>query len=245
MAGALHALAWAKSVRQGVNGEVLTPSQKLALMVLADYSNAERGGIAWPSIETLAADCLVGVRQMHNVLSALERAGLLQINRKVTPWGGNTYRLLVGAIPAPDEDRELPAAEPEPAKLNATDICTALIDELLPVYLGEATSPAAGYLEVLDAADDLAADHPGLSKDLPGYLRDAVLTHAAEFVHDIEPRQAARLSKEAKVLGTSGHRWLISALFHTASAGIDGDPISYTIAAARRLMAERTQGVAA
>lgn len=242
MSGALHALAWAKAIRSGVHGEKLTPSAKLALVCLADYQG--RNGWAWPSIERLAADCLVGTRQMHNLLVQLETAGLIEVSRRSTPWGGNRYRVLVGAIaaPTPDVPEEHAAAVEE---LSSTEVRTALIDELLPVLLAEADTPAAGYLAALDAADQLAADNADLSPELPAFLRNAVLVAAAEQAHNIEPKSASRLLREAKTLGADGHRWISAALWHTASADVTGDPCSYVIATARRLKADRSQGVTA
>lgn len=239
MAGAMHALAWAKSVRTGVKGEPLTPSAKLALLCLADYQG--RNGWAWPSVETLAADCLVGVRQMHNILRQLEAAGLIEVSRRSTPWGGNRYRVFVGALPAPEPEKEDPAE----AAVTASEIRTALMEELLPVLIEDSDTPAEAYLAALDAADTLANDNEGVSRDLRGFLRNAVLAHAAEALHSVPVKQVARLSREAKILGRDGHRWILLGLLQTSSADITGDPCSYVIGTARRLKAERAQGVLA
>jgi hypothetical protein len=245
MAGTLHALAWAKQVKTGANGEPLTPTEKLALLILADYLNAETG-YAWPSIATIAADCLVTDRHAQKVLRSLEAKGLITVQERYGKDGrqmSSAYRLLIGSIPAPD----LPPVDPDPetvAPVTANEIRSALVSEVLPAMLDDfPDKPVDGYRACLEAADVLAADNPGVSKDLRGFLRNAVLVEAARDSHDLEPssKGTARLLKEGRVLG---HEWLVVALFQTASADIKGDPTSYIIKVARNLKAER-QGVAA
>ena len=55
----------------------VTRSEKLLLMVLADYhNNAKRA--AWPSVKTLAEDCLMSERTVERMLARLEGRFLLR-----------------------------------------------------------------------------------------------------------------------------------------------------------------------
>jgi hypothetical protein len=241
MSGALHALAWAKSVRCGREGQAITPSQKLTLLTLADYNNASTG-YAWPSCATLAADCLVSRRQVQTNLRALEEAGLITVQARYTAHGqtSNAYRLCIGAIPAPAPEPAQPIEEP--TGLSATQIRDAFL-EILPDIVADSSTPSAGFIEALSAADAVAADHPEISNDLQGFLRNSVLGAAAMITHDLPPAKCGRLFKEAKTLGADGHRWLVVALHTAASADITGDPSSYVIRVARNLRKEQA-GVA-
>lgn len=244
--GSLHALAWAKQVTCGANGERITPTEKLCLLLLCDYSNPAVGGWAWPSVARLSRELMVTERQVTNLTRRLESVGLISVQRRATRTGGNRYRPLVGAVPAPAPDTPAEqVTETELAELTATEVRTALIDELLPVLLDECDTPAAAYAEALDVAETLAKDNDAVSRDLRSFLRNAVLIHAAESSHSLDPKSASRLLREAKTLGADGHRWISAALWHTASADVTGDPCSYVIATARRLKADRSQGVTA
>lgn len=67
------ASAWAKSTRGHRNA-----SQKLVLMVLADYHSEDRG-YAWPSVETLASDCEIHRSSVHRHLHSLSEQGFISI----------------------------------------------------------------------------------------------------------------------------------------------------------------------
>ena len=56
------ATAYAKKVRECPNGELITKSEKLLFMVMADYYNEERGA-SWAGVKTLAGDALMRDRK--------------------------------------------------------------------------------------------------------------------------------------------------------------------------------------
>lgn len=86
MSGA--ALGWAKAQT--------APSMiaKAVLICLADYADAE--GVAWPAIPNLAKEVQVSDRTVQRALRALEKDGLLAVEkrtRKDGGWTSNGYRL--------------------------------------------------------------------------------------------------------------------------------------------------------
>lgn len=237
----IHAMAWAKAITHGPDGTMLTRTQKLALLVLADYHHGE-SGFATVGMARLAREALMSERHARTVTQQLEAMGLLRIERRRLDAGHNAvnkYRL-PALSPEGAMTTSAPATRPAEA-LRASDLAAALTGDggILDGYLADfPDSPATAYGAALDAADLLAAENAGVSKDTRGYLRNAVLAHAATAYLELEGKALARLYREAKVLGADGHRWVIQALLHTASAAVEGDPVSYAIAAARRIKTE-------
>jgi len=73
------ASAWAKKVVHGSGeGQQVTRSEKLLLLVLADYHDEERN-YAWPSVATLAEDTLMSGRNVQLLLRTLQAKGLIII----------------------------------------------------------------------------------------------------------------------------------------------------------------------
>lgn len=126
-----RATSAAKGLRQG-----LTRSEKLLLLILADYHDDETD-IAWPSFDTLAADSLMSRRTVIYVLQQLEHKGFLAVHKRRRQDGrqdSNAYELLFlkaqsanfapwpiqSAISAPPECKNGPvqsaiAVAPEPS----------------------------------------------------------------------------------------------------------------------------------
>ena len=80
-----RASAYVKGLRTGI-----TRGEKLLLLCLADYYDDERR-MAWPTVMTLAGDALMSERQARQCIGALERKGLLSVER--TPGRSNAYGL--------------------------------------------------------------------------------------------------------------------------------------------------------
>jgi len=243
----IHAVAWAKQVQLSPSGEKINRSEKLVLLCLADYLNIERG-YAWPSVARLASECLLSERQCRNVLRSLEGKGFILTEARC----GETNAYRFAAMPGVDVWANTAVTQnkkSDEVKLSATSLVEGLVGEggVLDGYLadhvaGRIDDIAQVYLNALLDADALASEFDGLSKDLRGHLRNAVMIRCAADTHGIGYPQAGRLTKEAKLLGVDGHRWIVVALLHTASAAISGDPTSYVISTARRRAAE-TKGV--
>lgn len=81
-----------KKIVCGKNGEPITTTQKLLMMLLADYHNEEEG-TAWPSMTTLSKQCLSDERTIQRAVRHLESCGLLFVERG-TGAVRSTYCLL-------------------------------------------------------------------------------------------------------------------------------------------------------
>lgn len=235
----IHAMAWAKATTHAPDGSRLTPAAKLVLLVIADYINAE-SGTAWASMPRIARESQLSERWARKTIAQLEELGLLLVERRRQDDGQNLTN--VYRLPAMQPTAALTTHTPaHDGPVKAADLREALVgdDGILDGFLVDyPDSPAQAYLAALDAADVLAAENAGVSKDTQGYLRNAVVAHAAQTYAEIDGKPLARLNREAKALGVDGHRWLVRALLHTASANVEGDLCSYAIAAARRMKSE-------
>lgn len=89
-----HATAEIKRLRKGI-----TQSEKLVLMMLADYAN-EKTGQCNPSVKDISDDCVMSVRQVQRLLTGLEKRVLLQIDNRRGGRGKPQYWLLcIGYTP--------------------------------------------------------------------------------------------------------------------------------------------------
>jgi hypothetical protein len=229
----IKAVGYVKEMLVAPSGEALTPAEKLVALVIADYYNSELG-YAYPSMERLAAESLVGDRHCRRIVKQLEAKGVLAIEQ----GGGrfaNRYRFpgLTGGLPPVKNVEPAPAAAVEAAeeKLNASELASGLRDVLDGLLDDYADNPTQAYMDGLIVAGQLATDYADLSKDMPKFLRNAVIAHAADRVHGdrIEGSELSRLYRAATTLGPEGARWIIWALWRTASARITGNVASYVI----------------
>lgn len=102
----LEAVAYAKDLTvMPLTGEALLPSQKLMLMVLADYHNKEER-VAYPSMKRLARESLVSRRHVITLLQQCVDGGILAVRKRQRENGGpdtNHYRFLAIDPLEPDE----------------------------------------------------------------------------------------------------------------------------------------------
>lgn len=80
-----------KEIRFGMNGQPITRTDKLVLLVLADYY-CEKTKASWPSLDTLAEECLSSKTSLWRSLGRLEKVGLLK--SQVGRWKEPEYSLL-------------------------------------------------------------------------------------------------------------------------------------------------------
>lgn len=66
--------------------------ERMVLVRLADRTN-DKTGVCWPSVASLADDCRCSTRTVQGVLKALEKRGLISVERNAGPKGCNLYRL--------------------------------------------------------------------------------------------------------------------------------------------------------
>ena len=76
----------------------VTPSEKLLLLALANYADAD--GECWPSQATLTHDTGLSERTIRTALASLEGAGLVSRERRNRPNGSRTSDLITLTLPA-------------------------------------------------------------------------------------------------------------------------------------------------
>jgi hypothetical protein len=213
-------------VSSGVDGQPLTRTEKLVLLA---WGATLPHGDEPVSLEALATACLATPSAVAAALRRLENKGLLSLSSTGTV-------LHVRPGPALLEPGASPAPRPTPeALLDGLVGVGGILDGFRADYADE---PVLAYHAALAAAEQLAKDFAGASKDLAGYLRNAVLAAAARDAHELEGKALGRLCREAKILGARGAHHVVAALFATASSDITGDTVAYVCRAARRLAGE-------
>jgi hypothetical protein len=73
-----RASAYAKSLTVCPDGEMVTPREKLVLIVLADAHQDKANHFTYPAVETLAEDAMCDRRSCQRYLAALERKGVIK-----------------------------------------------------------------------------------------------------------------------------------------------------------------------
>lgn len=73
-----RASAYAKTLTMCPNGEMISPREKLVLIVLADAHQDKAKHFTYPAIETLAEDAMCDRRSCQRYLAALERKGVIK-----------------------------------------------------------------------------------------------------------------------------------------------------------------------
>lgn len=228
-------LVWARNLdRAPATGRLLTPLARHLLLLIA--SHCFTTGRTALLISTMATEMGVADRSARRALAELRDGGAVQVDRRRRR--SSVLTLLMDDAPAEPEPQPVEeVTQPDtPAELTATDVRRQLagpvIDELLAEQPG---NPVAAFCQALTEARSIADEHSHLSPKIKSTLTNAVVARAAAETHDLEGKELPRLYKEAKVLGPHGPEWLVTALYHTASADIEGSAASYVIQTARRL----------
>ena len=86
------ATAWAKESR-GHHSQ----SQKFLLMVLADYAHPETNR-CWPSLSTLAENCMMSVRSVIRHMNSLEKQGFVTREKRGNQYGTSVYLMNLDMI---------------------------------------------------------------------------------------------------------------------------------------------------
>ncbi len=87
------ASAYVKELVFAPNGERLTRSEKLLLLVLADYHD-ERLNEAWPSVKSWAEDAMMSEQRLKELRTGLIRKGVITsspVQNSDGTWGSNRY----------------------------------------------------------------------------------------------------------------------------------------------------------
>src|SRR3954453_10147937 len=77
----------------------------LVLLALADYTNKE--GNAWPAVSTLACKVRMSKRNVQRCVSALVKAGEIEVGPNQGRRGSNIYRILLLGIESKHSDADV------------------------------------------------------------------------------------------------------------------------------------------
>ena len=102
----LKAVAYAIDVDKGFDGQPISRTQKLVLLVGANYINPELGW-GWASERTFAAKTLLSMRHLRREWRFLEKAGLMEFARGLGSGRVTRFRL-VAVVDSPATDRVSP-----------------------------------------------------------------------------------------------------------------------------------------
>jgi len=97
------------------NGQIITRSEKLICMILADY-HQDTGRPTFPSEETLATDAMVCVRTIQRCMDSLENKGVISRSYPAGRGRGKTCFYAFPALAQIPEERRQNDTLPTPAK---------------------------------------------------------------------------------------------------------------------------------
>jgi DNA-binding transcriptional ArsR family regulator len=137
------AIAWALQQR-------LSPFPRSVLVQLADHLNQDTGR-CYPSVPTLARECVMSVRAVRAQLRALEKAGLIQTIERPGSWSKYVLRVEARATAEVIPLRPIlaPVSEPTPAADAGVKSATPAYDDTEPP-----PTPAAASAEPLESKKD-------------------------------------------------------------------------------------------
>lgn len=83
-----RATKYVRKLKQTPDGNPLTRTAKLMLMVLADHHN-EHANCAWPSMRMLAEEALCTTRRIEQLIPKLEASGIIKVERTLRADGSH------------------------------------------------------------------------------------------------------------------------------------------------------------
>jgi DNA-binding MarR family transcriptional regulator len=175
--------------------QALTPTLKLVLMALADA--ADKQGVCWPSISTLAKKCSVSTRTVQRSLRALVDQGLLIAEARRRGDGSSTsnrYRLLVAGGDNLSPSRDAGVTQPG-------QVCQG--DPDVPVTPGttnriviDPPQPGAGDEQRTDPADAESGSGAHSKLEYPKGLSPSERADAQRRLTRLSPEIAQQLLDE-------------------------------------------------
>lgn len=87
-----------KLVKKVIRSTQQTAAHKLVLVVIADHTNENKTGTAWPSVDTIAGYVGLRRRQVQRILRDLEKSGQLKVWKKNAQMGTNRYQIIVDNV---------------------------------------------------------------------------------------------------------------------------------------------------
>lgn len=108
---------YVKKLKAAPNGDVIPASERALLWYLADCHSEEAGGIAWPSMKTLAEHADVTTRHARRLITSLEKKGIIgciaQARENGSQQSNSFYFVELQALPIAPATRFLPCAKPK------------------------------------------------------------------------------------------------------------------------------------
>lgn len=108
---------YVKRLEAAPNGDVIPASERALLWYLADCHSEEAGGIAWPSIKTLAKHMDLGERQVRRIVTSVEEKGIIgripQTRENGSAQSNSFYFVELQALPIAPAPRFLPCVKPK------------------------------------------------------------------------------------------------------------------------------------
>ena len=108
---------YVKKLEAAPNGDVIPASERALLWYLADCHSEEAGGIAWPSMKTLAKHMDLGERQVRRLVTSVEKKGIIgriaQTRENGSCQSNSFYFVELQALPIAPAPRFLTCAKPK------------------------------------------------------------------------------------------------------------------------------------
>ena len=130
-----------KNLVEGINGEKISRSEKLLLLIIADYYN-DSYECAWPKIADLAEQAMLSPRRVRELQRSCEEKGLITISERRLLNGSNDANeirfpglegaaksrrggLRDGGDPYKEEPTHEPTCEPTHTQAAPADVCVS------------------------------------------------------------------------------------------------------------------------
>jgi Helix-turn-helix domain len=108
---------YVKKLKVAPTGDVITASERALLWYLADCHSEEAGGIAWPSMKTLADHMNLSERQARRIVTAVETKGIIgriaQTRENGSSQSNCFYFVELQALPIAPAERFAPCVKPK------------------------------------------------------------------------------------------------------------------------------------
>ncbi len=139
----LTSLAWESGHPQG---------EKMVLLAICDAASDE--GVAWPSVQTMANKCSMGVRTVQDHLNALEKIGA--VSRKYRSGSSTMYYVFPAKFRTPAESAPPQISHPTPADFAPRTVSEPSVNRKGTVCISDQPS------EVFGEADQKASAEGGI-----------------------------------------------------------------------------------
>ena len=248
----MSAEAWTHcaAMRSAPSGELLTATEKLILLLLANRHNHD-DNMAWPSVAKLAHESLLSERRVQQIIRALERTDVLRRVRRINPQhGGQTSNgyLIAGLDYDPEPEGRVKRIAPGRVQLVAPGgeaDCTRGVKPVSPGGEGRFTGGVKPTSPKPNRNHKESTTEPTTTPT--ALLRRRRHFRATEDPRSLEwrsligpharPLRAAQLTELARLEDAAliaGHHEWVSEAMREAATRASGDPWPYLLATLHR-----------